>query len=130
MAPGGDGQREDEMAKLFLTLYENDVQRLCTVLLERLSNEYDVFVSRNWDGSDHVQVRKSTLMGITVATRPKKDGTQFMTAYAPGSKLIAVPLVLLVIPFLGLSRSPSRYELEAEVIEAIRDTWPEATPLD
>jgi hypothetical protein len=48
MAAGGDGEREDEMAKLFLTLYENDVQRLCTVLLERLSNEYDVFVSRNW----------------------------------------------------------------------------------
>lgn len=118
------------MAKLFLTLYENDVQQLCAVLLERLSNKYDVCVSRNWDGSDHVQVRKSALMAITVATRPKKDGTQFMTAYAPGSKLIAVPLILLVIPFLGLSRSPSRYELEAEVIEAIRDNWPEATPLD
>ena len=52
-----------------------------------------------------------------------------MMAYAPGSKLIAVPLVLLIIPFFALSRSPSRYELEAEVIEAIRDNWPEAAPL-
>jgi hypothetical protein len=118
------------MAKLFLTLYENDVQGLCAVLLERLSSEYDVSVSRNWDGSDHVQVRKSAFMAITVATRPEGDGTQFMTAYAPGSKLVAIPLVLLIIPFFGLSRSSSRYELEAEVIEAIRDKWPEAKTQD
>ena len=48
MAPGGDGERENEMAKLFLTLYENDVQRLCAELIERLSSKYDVSVSRNW----------------------------------------------------------------------------------
>ncbi len=118
------------MAKLLLTLYENDVHQLCAVLGKRLSSEYDVSVSRNWDGSDHVQVRKSAFMAVTVVTRPKGDGTQFMTAYAPGSKLVAVPLALLIIPFFGLSRSSSRYELESEVIEAIRDEWPEARTLD
>jgi hypothetical protein len=118
------------MAKLLLTLYENDVYQLCAVLLERLSSEYDVSVSRNWDGSDHVQVRKSAVMAITVATRPEGDGTQFMTAYTPGSKLVAVPLALLILPFFGLSRSSSRYELEAEVIEAIRGNWPEPETLD
>ena len=38
--------------------------------------------------------------------------------------------VALIIPLIHLARSPARYELEADVIEAIKDRWPDATELE
>ena len=118
------------MAKLLLT-GDKDVtmERLSDALSERLSSKYDVFIATRESG-EGAKVRKNAFMSIIVGARPKKDGTEFETTYQPGSYLLAAPLKLMLIPnilFFRLSRSSSRYELEAEVIEAIRDKWPDVT---
>ena len=53
-----------------------------------------------------------------------------MLGYSTGSQLLMMLFFILVVPALAmipLSRSRSRRDLEAEVIDAIKDTWPEAT---
>lgn len=121
------------MAKLFLIGSEDvSMERLREALSDRLSSKYDVSVSRG-ELADGVKVRKDALMAIVVGTRRKKGRTEFVTFYESASQLLMILLIVLIIPnllLLLLSRSPSRYELEAEVLEAIRDEWPSLTPLD
>lgn len=121
------------MAKLFLIGSEDvSVERLREALSERLSSKYDVSVSRG-ELADGVKVRKNALMAIVVGTHPKKGRTEFVTFYESASQLLMILLIVLIIPNLVLvllSRSPSRNELEAEVLEAIRDEWPSVTSLD
>lgn len=121
------------MAKLFLIGSEDvTVERLREALSEQLSSKYDVSVSRG-ELADGVKVRKSALMAVVVGTSRKKGRTEFVTFYESASQLLMILLIVLIIPnllLLRLSRSPSRYELEAEVLEAIRDEWPSVTPLD
>ena len=121
------------MAKLFLTGSEEMTAGLLSaVLSERLSSKYGVFVCQQGEShqSRAVKVRKDAFMAIVAWPRPKPGGVEFMTMYEPGSLLLVTPLYLLLIPiiyFWRLSRSPARYELEADVIEALRDEWPELT---
>ncbi len=119
------------MAKLFLAGPEEvTAERLHAALTERLSSEYAVFVRGN---SDSVKVGKDALMAIIVEAHPKEGGTEFVTAYNPGSLALAVPFMMLLLPiflFVYLRGSLERYKLEAEVIEALRDKWPEVTDLD
>ncbi len=120
------------MARLFLAGHEDvTVERVLAAMKFRLSSKYHVYVSQSetWAGP---AVRKDAFMAIAVEIRDKKDGTELITGYMWGSTTL-YPLMLLVIPiilFWRLSRSPARYELEAEVIEAIRERWPELTPRD
>jgi len=118
------------MAKLFLSGSEVTDERLHAVLSERLSSKYAVFVREN---SDSVKVGKDALMAIIVESHPKEGGTEFVTAYNPGSLALAVPFMMLVLPiflFVYLRGSLERYRLEAEVIEALRDEWPDITLQD
>jgi len=121
------------MAKLHLIGSEDvTVERLREALSERLSRKYEVIVSRG-ELADGVKVRRNAFMAIVVGTHPKKRRTEFVTFYESSSQLLMILLIVLIIPnllLLRLSRSPSRYELETEVLEAIRDEWPNAAPLD
>ncbi|RLC59089.1 MAG: hypothetical protein DRI30_01390 [Chloroflexi bacterium] len=119
------------MAKLSLTDSEDvTAERLREALSTRLSSNYAVFVREN---SDSVKVGKDALMAIIVEAHPKKGRTEFVTAYNPGSWALAVPFMMLLLPiflFVYLRGSLERYELEAEVIEALRDKWPTIEELD
>ncbi len=119
------------MAKLFLAGPEEvTAERLHAALTERLSSEYAVFVRGNSDG---VKVGKDALMAIIVEAHPKEGGTEFVTAYNPGSLALAVPFMLLLLPiflFVYLRGSLERYKLEDEVIDALRDGWPNIQKLD
>ena len=119
------------MAKLFLAGSEDvTAERLHAALSERLSSQYAVFVRGNSDG---VKVGKDALMAIIVEAHPKAGGIEFVTAYNPGSVALAVPFMMLLLPiflFVYLRGSLERYKLEAEVIEALRDKWPDLTELD
>ena len=118
------------MAKLFLTKEQISVERLYKVLSERLPSEYAVFVRGNSDG---VKVGKDALMAIIVEAHPKEGGTEFVTYYNPGSLVLAVPFMMLLLPiflFVYLRGSLERYKLEDEVIDALRDKWPDLTELD
>ncbi len=119
------------MARLFLAGDEDvTLERVCEALTERLSNKYAVFVRGNSDG---VKVGKDALMAIIVEAHPKEGGTEFVTAYNPGSVALAIPFMMLLLPiflFVYLRGSLERYKLEAEVIEALRDKWPDLTELD
>lgn len=121
------------MAKLFLTGSEDvSIEPLRAALMRR-SSKYDVFIFRNEGAPDGIKVRKDAFMAIMIHCRPSGAGVEFRTSYEPGSLTLALFLALLIIPiilFWRLSRSPGRYELEAQVIEAIRDKWPEIAPLD
>ena len=121
------------MAKLFLMGSEDvTVERLREALSERLSSKYEVIVSHG-ELANGVKVRKNALMAIVVGTHPKKRRTEFVTFYEPASQLLMILLIVLIIPnllLLRLSRSLSRYELEGEVLQAIRDEWPNVAPLD
>ena len=124
------------MAKLVLKSPEDVTEeRLHAALSERLSSKYDVLrlifeSDEGWPRIRKAKVRKDALMAILVKARSTSDGTDFVTSYDPGSSLISVPLMALLIPiflFLRLRRSPARYELETEVIAALKDKWPDVT---
>ena len=108
------------------------MERVLAAMKFRLSSKYHVYVSQSetWSGP---AVRKGAFLAIAVEIWPKKDGTELVTGYMPGSTTLGCLLSLLLIPiifFVRLSRSSARYELEAEVIEAIRERWPDIEERD
>ncbi len=119
------------MAQLVLSDHaEVRLYDLWAALSRRLSSKYDVHMSET-AYTKAVVVRKTPWMAIAVAVRPVQNQTSFHLGYQPGSFLLMGLLFVLLIPALAmipLSRSRSRYELEDEVIGAIKDSWPAARP--
>jgi hypothetical protein len=74
-----------------------------------------------------VTVGKTAWMGIEVGVRRRQNQYTFITAYRPTSEYYMRLSIALFPLFLFVFRSRSRHELEAEVLEAIRDSWPEVT---
>jgi hypothetical protein len=121
------------MAKLFLADAEVTGERLLEVLSERLSTRYKVYGGTGPYNKPWSKVEKDVFMAIGVAVEGReigdRRGTRFITAYEPGltATLILLVLIIPALLFLRWAKSPARRELEADVIEAIRNEWPAVT---
>ena len=107
---------------------EVTVDDLHTALSQRLSNKYDVQVFHS-SMLDEVRISRAAWMAINVVPIRRKNQTMLKIGYTPSGFLFFL-LVFLVVTWpvmIVLSRLRARRELEAEVIEAIRDAWPEVT---
>jgi hypothetical protein len=114
------------VAKLVLAHHgEVTLEDLYAALRKRLSSRYDVHVTET-QGTPNVKVSKTAWMAIEVDVSHRQNQTTLRTSYTPGSELLMMLLMVLVVTWpllLFLRRSRSRRELEAEVVEAIRDSW-------